>query len=109
MGVHELATSRPGELVAEGARTETTADLRCVTTWKVRNLRWSGLPCATFWRDVVVPAWAPAAEAKCVVAEGLDGSRAVLLLEDALVSDVTLADRLKGGPLDLAHGAPYGW
>lgn len=94
------------ELVAEGHRTEITADFHCVTTWTVRELRWSGLPFSTFWRDVVVPACAPAAEAQCVVAAGLDGSRAVLLLEDALAPDVVLADRLNGEPLDLAHGAP---
>ncbi len=94
------------ELAPGTARTEITADFHCVTTWTVRNLQWSGLAFSTFWRDVVVPACAPAAEARCVVVEGLDGSRAVLLLEDALASDVLLADRLNGEPLDLAHGAP---
>jgi len=94
------------ELIADEARTDVTADFHCVTTWTVRDLQWSGLPFSTFWRDVVVPACAPAADAQCVVVEGLDGARAVLLLEDALASDVVLADRLDGGPLDLAHGAP---
>ena len=94
------------ELVTDAVRTEITADFHCVTTWTVRNLRWSGLRFSTFWRDVVVPAGAPETGAQCIVVEGLDGARAVLLLEDALASDVVLADRLDGGPLDLAHGAP---
>ena len=94
------------ELVPARARTEITADFHCVTTWTVRNLQWSGLPFSTFWSDVVVPTCAPAADARCVVVEGLDGSRAVLLLKDALASDVFLADRLNGEPLDLIHGAP---
>ncbi len=93
-------------LVPDGARTDITADFHCVTTWTVRDLRWSGLPFSTFWRDVVVPACAPATGAQCIVVQGLDGARAVLLLADALAPDVVLADRLNGQPLDLAHGAP---
>ena len=94
------------ELFGRVDRTEITADFHCVTTWTARELRWSGLPFSTFWRDVVVPTCAPATGTRCVVVEGLDGARAVLLLADALAPEVVLADRLDGEPLDLAHGAP---
>ena len=85
---------------------EVTADFHCVTTWTTRGLRWGGRSFRSFWHDVVVPECEPAADAQCIVVEGLDGTRAVLLLEDALAPDVVLADRLDGEPLDIAHGAP---
>ena len=94
------------EAVRPARRVEVVADFHCVTTWTARGLRWSGLPFRSFWHEVLAPASRPAAGARCIVAEGLDGTRAVLLLEDALAPDVVLADRLDGEPLTLAHGAP---
>ncbi|WP_432486691.1 molybdopterin-dependent oxidoreductase [Kineococcus sp. SYSU DK018] len=100
------ARHRLREAAPPARRAEVVADFHCVTTWTTRGLRWSGPPFRSFWHDVVAPACGPAAEARCVVAEGLDGTRAVLLLEDALAPDVVLADRLDGEPITLAHGAP---
>jgi DMSO/TMAO reductase YedYZ molybdopterin-dependent catalytic subunit len=41
-----------------------------------------------------------------IVFRGLDGYRAIVFLEDALQTDVMLADRLDDEPLSLKHGAP---
>lgn len=95
-----------GEVTRREQRTEMVADFHCVTTWSTCGLRWEGVSFSSFWHDVVVPQCAPAADARCIVVEGIDGARAVLLLVDALAPDVMLADRLDGRPLDIAHGAP---
>ncbi|WP_432541807.1 molybdopterin-dependent oxidoreductase [Kineococcus sp. SYSU DK002] len=101
----ELRLPLPG-VVGPARRADVVADFHCVTTWTTRGLRWSGLPFCAFWHHVVEPACGPSPDTSCVVVEGLDGARAVLLLEDALAPDVLLADRLDGEPLTPAHGAP---
>lgn len=94
------------DVLLSAHRTEMEADFHCVTTWSTRGLRWEGRSFASFWHDVVVPTCGPDAGARCIVVEGLDGARAILLLEDALAPGVLLADRLDGAPLDATHGAP---
>ena len=48
----------------------------------------------------------PVSGAAFVVLRGQDGARTSLPLEDLLVPDAFLADRLDGQPLPIAHGAP---
>jgi DMSO/TMAO reductase YedYZ molybdopterin-dependent catalytic subunit len=74
------------------------ADFHCVAGWSARGLRWEGVRLTDVLR--------PSAAATHVRFAGLDGHRAVLLLEDAMAGDVLLADRLGGAPLDARHGAP---
>ena len=87
-------------------RTKQRSDLHCVTTWSKRGLEWSGVRFRDFYEEWVVPEVRPEAEARLVVFRGQDGNCASLLLEDLLVDDVLLADRLDGEPLDIVHGAP---
>lgn len=86
-------------------RVEQVSDLHCVTTWSRRGLRWGGVRFVDFWQSVVVPRARPRAGARLLRLRGQDGAWTGLLLEDALGSDVLLADTLDGKPLDVAHGA----
>ena len=95
-----------GAQLQRSARVEQCSDFHCVTTWTCRGLRWSGFRFADFYRQLVVPLAAPAADATFVVLRGQDGARSSLPLEDLLAPDVLLADRLNGQPLPIAHGAP---
>jgi len=85
---------------------ERTADFNCVTTWCVRGLRWGGVPFRTFYEDAVVTRCRPAADVRWLRLVGLDGSSAIVALDDALSDEVLLADALDGEPLTLMHGAP---
>ena len=83
-----------------------TADFHCVTTWSVRNLRWSGLRFSDVYTAIVKPIAQPDPSADLVVFHGMDGYRSSMILEDLMSEDVMLADRLNDEPLGLAHGAP---
>jgi DMSO/TMAO reductase YedYZ molybdopterin-dependent catalytic subunit len=85
---------------------EQTSDLHCVTGWSAVGLRWSGVPFGAFYDAVVAPRLRPGAGVTHVVATGLDGLAARILLEDLLQPDVLLATGLDGAPLPPAHGAP---
>lgn len=94
------------ELFRTLPRVDRVADFHCVATWTATDLRWSGVAFRQFWGQVVTPRCSPADDAVAVIARGADGVHAVIDLRDALADDVLLADRLDGGPLDDAHGAP---
>lgn len=87
-------------------RHEQQSDFHCVTTWTRRDLRWSGYRLRDFWERFVAGQAQPDQQARYLVFRGLDGCRAALVLEDALVEDVLLADRLDGEALSTEHGAP---
>jgi DMSO/TMAO reductase YedYZ molybdopterin-dependent catalytic subunit len=87
-------------------RVEQQSDFHCVTTWSKRNLKWSGFRFKDFYEQILVPTIHPKPTARMVVFRCLDGYRTTLPLEDALASDVLLADRLDGEPLSVEHGTP---
>jgi DMSO/TMAO reductase YedYZ molybdopterin-dependent catalytic subunit len=93
----ELATLPQREIVA---------DLHCVAGWSATGLTWGGVAFADLYRARIEPVVRPGTTITHVVFEGLDGYRAVVLLEDVLAEDVLLADRLDGRPLAPKHGAP---
>ncbi len=81
--------------------TEVVADFHCVTTWSVRDLRWSGVLMRDLVRDLVgddVPAHA--------LVTGGDGAAARFVVDDLLAENVVLATHLDGEPIPLRHGAP---
>ena len=90
----------------ELARRAQTSDFHCISGWSATDLRWEGIPFAAFYREILEPRLASAAEVTHLVFEGLDGYRIAVCIEDALAEDVLLADRLDGKPLDGDHGAP---
>jgi DMSO/TMAO reductase YedYZ molybdopterin-dependent catalytic subunit len=85
---------------------EIVADLHCVAGWSAIGLRWEGVPFRDFYQKLVEPALPPQARPAYVVFEGLDTFRSIVLLEDALLDDVLLAETLNGQPLTPEHGAP---
>ena len=88
-------------------RVDVVADFHCVTTWSVLDLNWSGWRLTDIWEQVVLTEAKPDEGTTHLKAKGLDGYFAVLDIEDALSSDVLIADRLEGEPLDAIHGAPF--
>jgi len=93
------------ELVGTDRR-ELRADFHCVAGWSVTGLVWEGVAFADVYQRYVAPAVVPGTIVTHVLVRGLDGERFVAQLDDLLASDVLLADRLGGWPLDGAHGAP---
>lgn len=87
-------------------RIEQVSDFHCVTTWSCRDIRWSGVRFADFYREIVLPRAKPAADAGFVVFRSQDGYSVSMQLADLLAPDVLLADRLDGRDLGLEHGAP---
>ena len=87
-------------------RTERISDFHCVTTWSVRQLRWSGVRFADFYQSIVLPLAGPDPGATLVALRGQDGASTGMLLKDLLADDVLLADRLDDQPLCIDHGAP---
>jgi DMSO/TMAO reductase YedYZ molybdopterin-dependent catalytic subunit len=86
--------------------TDITSDFHCVTTWSHRQLHWSGVRFADFYRERIEPLLRGQAPLDVVVLRGQDGYRSSLPLPDLLADDVLLADRLDGQPLPIEHGAP---
>ncbi|MFI6868348.1 molybdopterin-dependent oxidoreductase [Nocardia sp. NPDC050406] len=103
--VVETATVSADDL-AKMPRREVAADFHCVAGWSATGLRWEGVSFAPFYRERIAPLIEPGATITHIVFEGLDGFRAVAVLEDALADDVLIADRLDGQPLNGDHGAP---
>lgn len=93
------------ELLSDG-RVERVLDLHCVATWSAVDLRWSGRPFRHLWDNVIVPRARPRATVAHLLAVALDGYQAAIPLEEALGTDVLLADRLNGEPVAHDHGAP---
>ncbi|MDQ3094899.1 MAG: molybdopterin-dependent oxidoreductase [Actinomycetota bacterium] len=87
-------------------RRELAADFHCVAGWSTTNLRWEGVAFGTLYDLVLKPKLQPDKTITHVVFGGLDGFESSLLIEDALRSDVVLADVLDGRPLDPDHGTP---
>jgi DMSO/TMAO reductase YedYZ molybdopterin-dependent catalytic subunit len=96
----------PLTALADLPRRELTADFHCVAGWSAAGLRWEGVAFRTAYAALVEPALRPGATITHLVFRGLDGFRAVMMIEDALGEDVLLADHLDGRPLDGDHGAP---
>jgi DMSO/TMAO reductase YedYZ molybdopterin-dependent catalytic subunit len=85
-------------------RREIIADFHCVAGWSVRGLRWDGVPFRALYRTRIAPlAHAGVTHLRFV---GVDGFRAVLMLDDALSDDVMIADHLNGERLGGDHGGP---
>jgi DMSO/TMAO reductase YedYZ molybdopterin-dependent catalytic subunit len=87
-------------------RRELTADFHCVAGWSATNLHWEGVAFETFYRMIIEPSVQPDTSVTHVVFGGLDGYRSVVAIDDALATDVLIAERLDGRPLDSDHGAP---
>ncbi len=96
----------PVEALKTFPRTQITADFHCVAGWSATGLRWEGVNFATFYKEVIEPVVLPETQVTHIVTEGLDGYRCPVLLEDALQSDVLIADMLNGAPLTGDNGAP---
>lgn len=95
-----------GPAFAELPRTDMKADFHCVTSWSVRDCRWSGVRFRDFYERLVVPKAQPLSGAELVVFRGEDGYCSALPLVDVLKDDVLLADHLDGARLGVEHGAP---
>lgn len=107
----KIAGAVASELTVENVfagleRVEQVSDFHCVTTWSRQGLRWSGVRFADFHRQIVLPQARPDDAATTLILRGQDGARTTLLLEDALMPDVLLVDRLDDAPLAIEHGAP---
>jgi DMSO/TMAO reductase YedYZ molybdopterin-dependent catalytic subunit len=96
----------PVATLATLPRRELVAHLHCVAGWSATNLRWEGVSFETFYRTIIEPALVSGTEVTHIVFRGLDGYRSAVLLEDALVDGVLIAERLDGRPLGADHGAP---
>ncbi|MGQ0699349.1 MAG: molybdopterin-dependent oxidoreductase [Panacagrimonas sp.] len=94
------------EQVADLPRIELRSDFHCVTTWSVRNRRWTGVSFSDFYHCIVLPSACPQAGAELVVFRGQDGYASSLPLADLLNPGVMLANGLDGESLGLEHGAP---
>ncbi|MDZ8173103.1 molybdopterin-dependent oxidoreductase [Microbacterium xanthum] len=90
------------DLVASEAAVDRTVDFHCVTTWSVLNQTWTGVPLRTWWASTI----GPLQQTPFAVVVGLDGHRAVFVVDDLFADDVLLAWNLNGEPLDHRHGAP---
>ena len=95
----------PADLV-DLPRREVVTDLHCVAGWSAVGLRWEGVAFVDLYRLLVEPALAAGARVGYLVFVGADGYRSIVAVQDALVEDVLLADRLDGQPLTAEHGAP---
>lgn len=83
-------------------RTEQVSDFHCVTGWSVRDVHWEGVRL----RDLLDAA---GPRQGAVSLRFLSAERPYedsLLLQQALLDDVLLADVMDGGPLSRPHGAP---
>ena len=92
--------------LCELERIDQIADFHCVTTWTKRNVSWSGFRFIDFYEELVLTQARPESNTNFVVFGCQDGYRVGMQLEDLLLPDVILADRLEGQALPIAHGAP---
>lgn len=83
-------------------QTQLTYDFQCVTGWRVRQVRWSGV----LLRDILAAAGVQA-RAEAVRFTCFDGAYAEsLTLDQAARDDVIVALAMDGAPLAHAHGGP---
>ena len=80
------------------------ADFHCVAGWSAVGLTWDGWSFADVYEQLISPV--STTDVAYLVFVGADGYRSIVTLEDAIGSDVLLADRLDGEPLSPEHGAP---
>lgn len=83
-------------------RTEQVSDFHCVTGWSVRDVHWEGVRL----RDLLDAAGPRQGAASLRFLSAERPYEDSLLLEQALLDDVLLADVMDGGPLSRPHGAP---
>lgn len=100
------AVTLPVTDLANLPRRKVEADFHCVAGWSATGLLWEGVAFSTLYRTRIEPLTGSNAPISHAVFEGLDGYRAIVVLEDVLGDDVLIADRLDGRPLDGDHGAP---
>jgi DMSO/TMAO reductase YedYZ molybdopterin-dependent catalytic subunit len=105
-GAVAAVASVPVDELASLPRRALTADFHCVAGWTATDLRWEGVAFVTLFRETIESMIAPGAVITHVEFRGLDGFRSILTIDDALVDDVLIADRLGGRPLTRDHGAP---
>ncbi|MEM9040418.1 MAG: molybdopterin-dependent oxidoreductase [Actinomycetota bacterium] len=98
----EHTVSLPLDAIDELDRIEIVADFHCVTTWSVRDLRWSGVRV----RDVLRRHLGDERPTPFARVHAGDGAIARYVIDDLLSDDVLLATQLNGEPLTLRHGAP---
>lgn len=96
----------PLDALAALPRVDRRTDFHCVSGWTVTDLDWSGWVFADVYRALIEPLARPDAPVTHLRFVGLDRIDSVVLIDDALASDVMLADRLGGVPLSGGHGAP---
>ena len=96
----------PVARLAHLERRAVVADFHCVAGWTAEGLRWDGVAFRRFYESVIVPEATPHPGVSHILFRGADGFRSAVTLQDALDSDVLLADRLGGAALDSRHGAP---
>lgn len=87
-------------------RREQSSDFHCVAGWSATGIQWEGIPFETLYSEVIRPALDSRQRVTWLEFGGLDGYRVLTAVEDALSSDVLLAERLDGRALDPDHGAP---
>lgn len=87
-------------------RVSVAADFHCVTTWCYPNVTWSGFRFRDVYEQLVKPRLPAQMTPSIVVLRGLDRYKSSLLLEDALMDHVLIADQLDGEALSAKHGAP---
>jgi DMSO/TMAO reductase YedYZ molybdopterin-dependent catalytic subunit len=84
------------------ARDEQVADFHCVTGWSVDDVRWSGFRIGPLLERAGMRPATTHLEFVSLEEPYVD----TLTLDQALLPDVLLADRMDGGPLTQPHGAP---
>lgn len=87
-------------------RREQRSDFHCVAGWSATGLQWEGIPFEVLYSEVIRPAVDPRQRISRLEFGGLDGYRVLVAAEDALSSDVLVAERLDGRALEPDHGAP---
>ncbi len=97
----ETAQALTWDALQQLPRREITADFHCVTTWSVRDCRWSGVPIISLL-DLV----RPLATARCVLFTAHDGYTTNVDIEILMDPNALLATHLNGSPITLEHGAP---
>jgi DMSO/TMAO reductase YedYZ molybdopterin-dependent catalytic subunit len=97
-----ITSTELGEL----KRRDLQADFHCVTTWSKQNLKWSGFGFSQFYHSLIEPILEPKNSIHWVIFKSIDGYRSRMLLQDLLVDDILLADKLDDKPLCSSHGAP---
>jgi DMSO/TMAO reductase YedYZ molybdopterin-dependent catalytic subunit len=83
-------------------RVEQVSDFHCVTGWSVNDVGWSGFRLGPLLQQAGLQPGVTHLEFISLEDPYVD----TLRLDQALLPDVLVADRMDGGPLTRAHGAP---